>query len=204
MSMGRRRVWVVWSVFLVLLAGMIAHEITNIFEPKSHSHTGRVHMFSFHEPDLSRIEIVYKGRLAMLRRDATGAWSHDHDQHRHDHRDHSHGKTSAEIAERIASTVHMFADRQVNPEQSLDQYGLMMPQAMITFYGHEDGKVDATQPLAVLYVGNLLPDQYTYYTMRDGDQQISLLPRYYIALLLAAVFGKDQVPTPLPVRESSN
>ncbi len=40
--------------------------------------------------------------------------------------------------------------------------------------------------------------------MRDGDQQLSLVPRYYIVLLLALVFGKDQVPTPLPVHKKSS
>ena len=93
----------------------------------------------------------------------------------------------------------MLADRRVQPEQSLDHYGLSNPPTMIAFYGRQGA--DASQPLAVLYIGNLLPTQYAYYAMRPGDRELSLIPRYYIALLLALAFGEDQAPTPLPVQD---
>ncbi len=202
---GRRRLWMVWLLLMILLAGIIAHEASDVFAPQPPSRLGRVPMFSFREPELGRIEVVYSGRSAVLSRNPAGEWSHRHEDHSrrqnhnhgHDH-DHRHAQPSAPTGEQIAFVASIHADRRVNPEQSLDQYGLKTPQAMIAFYGRKGAEVDATRPLAVLYVGDLLPTQYEYYTMRDGDEQLSLVPRYYIALLLALVFGEAQAPTPLP------
>ena len=109
---------------------------------------------------------------------------------------------SAQIAEQLALTARMLADRRVRPEQSLDEYGLANPQTMIVFYGRTKNGVDYSRPLDVLYVGDLLPGEYTYYAMRDGNQELYLIPRYYIALLLALMFGEDQAPTPLPPRQN--
>lgn len=205
---GRRRVWVVWLLFLALLAGIVIHETRHHFEPKVRSDTGRVPMFSFREAELSRIEAVYEGRSAALSRNAAGEWTTHHAGHRHDrpdndaqHHDHSNREASTAIAEQVAVVAGMLADRQVHPEQSLDQYGLRPPRTMIAFYGRKGDEVDTAQPLSVLYVGDLLPTQYEYYTMRDGDEQLSLVPRYYIVLLLALVFEEDQVPTLLPVHD---
>jgi hypothetical protein len=103
------------------------------------------------------------------------------------------------MAERIDLMARMLADRRVKPAQSLDHYGLSNPQTMIAFYGRQGAA--AAQTLAVLYIGDLLPTRYAYYAMRPGDRELSLIPRYYIALLLALAFGEDQAPTPLPVSE---
>jgi hypothetical protein len=210
----RRRLYIVWLLFAVLLAGMLVHEVTSIFEPAPLPRTGRLPMFAFHEPELSRVEVRHQGSATALMRDATGAWFHHGASHGHHHRhgggqgDHDHATTntlhaanpmpsSTAIAERIELMARMLADRRIKPEQSLDHYGLTNPQTMIAFYGRNEP--DASQPLAVLYVGDLLPTQYAYYTMRPGDRELSLIPRYYIALLLALAFGEDQAPAPLPL-----
>lgn len=211
----RRRLYLVWLLLAVLCAGIIVHEVTDIFKPAPPQRTGRQPMFAFHERELGRVEILHQGHAAALMRDATGAWFHhgaSHD-HRHEHGsgpgEHHHASTqtphavdpipSTAIAERIELTARMLADRRVPPKQSLDQYGLSNPQTMIAFYGRQGA--DASQPLAVLYVGDLLPTQYAYYTMRLGDRELSLVPRYYVALLLVLAFGEDQAPAPLPVPE---
>jgi hypothetical protein len=212
----RRRLSIVWLLFAILLAVVMVHEVTDIFEPAPPPHTGRLPMFAFHEPELSRVEVRHQGNATALMRDATGAWFHhsaSHDHHHYHgggHGDHEHANaynpqaaapipSSTAIAERIELMARMLADRRVKPEQSLDHYGLTNPQTIIAFYGRKDA--DAAQPLAVLYVGDLLPTQYAYYTMRPGDRELSLIPRYYIALLLALAFGEDQAPTPLPLPE---
>jgi hypothetical protein len=211
----RRRLYIVWLVLAILLAGIIVHEVTGIFEPAPPTRTGRLPMFAFREPELGRVQVIHRGRVAALMRDAAGIWFHHGASHGHRHEHHGHGEhpheeanaphaagpipTSAAMAERIDLMARMLADRRVKPAQSLDHYGLSNPQTMIAFYGRQGAA--AAQPLAVLYIGDLLPTRYAYYAMRPGDRELSLIPRYYIALLLALAFGEDQAPTPLPVSE---
>lgn len=210
---ARRRLYIVWLVFVVLLAGIMAHEFTDFFQSAPPPLTGRLPIFAFHESDLSRVDILHQGKITALMRDATGTWFHhgaSHDHH-HDHGrgDHRHDDTttlhpdqlvpsSTVIAERISLIAGMLVDRRIKPEQSLDHYGLANPPTLIAFYGRH--REAGSQPLAKLYVGDLLPTQYAYYTMQPGDQELSLIPRYYIALLLALAFGEDQAPTPLLVQ----
>jgi hypothetical protein len=198
-----------------LLAGIIVHEVTDIFESAPPPPTGRLPMFAFREPELGRVQVIHQGRVAALMRDAIGVWfhhgaSHGH-QHTHsEHGEHPHGAadalhgadaipSSTLITERLSLIARMLADRRVKPAQHLDHYGLSNPQTMIAFYGRQ--AANASKPLAVLYIGDLLPTQYAYYAMRPGDRELSLIPRYYIALLLALAFGDDQAPTPMPVSE---
>ncbi|MHC4107764.1 MAG: hypothetical protein ACYSTY_06750 [Planctomycetota bacterium] len=168
-------------------------------------------MFRFGEPDLGAVNVIHEGRFAALMRDANGAWfqhdaSHRHggeggaapapaDQHVAD------PERSAEITERMALTARMIADRRVQPERSLDAYGLVNPKTMIAFYGRAEDGADYARPLDVLYVGDLVPTEYAYYSMLGGDPELSLIPRFYVALLLGLVYGEDQAPTPLPLRE---
>ena len=185
---ARRRLYIVWLVLAVLLAGVILHEATGLFDPAPPPRTGRLPMFAFREPDLGRVQIIHQGRIATLMRDAAGTWLH--------RGAHTSPPSAAAIAERISLIAHMLADRRVTPAQRLDQYGLDNPPTMIAFY--ERQAAQASKPLASLYIGDLLPTQYAYYAMRSGDHELSLIPRYYIALLLALAFGEDQTPMPLP------
>jgi len=205
----RRRLYIVWLLLAILLAGIIVNEVTNIFAPAPPPPTGRLPMFAFREPELGRMQVVHQGRVTALRRDAAGVWFHPGANHGNDHHADANAlhaadpmPPSAAIAERIALLTRMLADRRVKPEQSLDHYGLSNPQTMIAFYSRQDA--DASQPLVVLYIGDLLPTQYAYYAMRPGDRELSLIPRYYIAMLLALAFGEDQAPTPLPVQEGKS
>jgi hypothetical protein len=172
-------------------------------------------MFDFGEPDLAQVEILYQGQSATLMRDPDGQWF----QHQggHQHTGAAEGETAAApgdvhvaeptraaaIAQQLAVTARMRADRRVELEQALDAYGLLDPQAMIAFYGRNGDRTNYARPLDVLYVGDLLPSDYAYYAMRDGDDQLSLIPRYQIALLLALAFGENRAPTPLPVLQGS-
>ena len=215
----RRRLVIIWVVLGVLLAGIVVHEATDIFNPKPSPRTTNIPMFQFSEPELGRVDVMYKGRSATLMRNAAGDWFAHHESHSHVH---SHGETAAghaesklahphaadqhqaaEIAQRLALMGRMRADRRVRPEQGLEHYGLDNPQAIIAFYGRQGKEIDASQPLEVLYVGDLLPTQYAYYAMRAGDAELSLIPRYYIALLLASVFGEEQAPAPLPPQDGT-
>ena len=81
---------------------------------------------------------------------------------------------------------------------NLDAYGLQNPEIIFPFYPHETDKPDSLEPLETLYVGNMLPSRYTYYTLLDGDTELFLVPRYFVTMVLALAFGEDQIPTPLP------
>jgi hypothetical protein len=215
----RRRLVVIWVVLGGLLAGIIVHEATDIFDSKLPPRTDSLPMFQFGEPELTRVDVMYKGQPATLMRNAAGDWFPHHGSHRHNH---SHGETATgraesqlahphaadrqqatEIAQRLALMSRMCADRRVRPEQDLKHYGLDNPQAIIAFYGRQGKEIDASQLLDVLSVGDLLPTQYAYYAMRAGDTELSLIPRYYIALLLASVFGAEHAPAPLPAQDGT-
>ena len=76
--------------------------------------------------------------------------------------------------------------------------GLDNPATSLIFYPTQEEEKNFGKPLAILYVGDMLPSQYTYYTKKDGDNDVYLVPRYFIAMLLATAFGPDEVPSMRP------
>ncbi len=203
----RVRLIVVWSLLLVLVGTVVAMEKTTFFDSEPPAPTGRFPIFSFAEPELGAVEVMYQGQFVSLMRDDQGRWFQHDASHSHSGGDIAPAGTDQhmsvpeqanKIAKQIALTASLLVDRKIKPEQDMAAYGLTNPQAMIAFYGLGADGVDYAQPLDLLYVGDLLPTNYTYYTMRDGDPEISLIPRYYIALLLALVFGEENAPTPMP------
>ena len=93
----------------------------------------------------------------------------------------------------------MIVERRVKAERGLVSYGLEIPQIMIAFYGKAAGD-DVPSRLDVLYIGDLLPTEYTYYAKREGEGDLVLIPRHFVALLLALMYGADQAPSALPPR----
>ena len=86
---------------------------------------------------------------------------------------------------------------------SLERFGLENPPIILSFYSltfspRETNEPSSLLPLATLYAGDMLPSKYTYYTKKGGDPYIYLIPRYFIAMLLALAFGEDQAPSPMP------
>ena len=139
--------------------------------------------------------------------DAEGS-VHDHgpDGHWHDAEGHAHDpgdlKTAttdaAEIGEQFEISARMLADRALEPDRPLAEYGLEVPDIVFTFRDRLNG-----DPLAVLRVGDLLVTGYAYYTMLERRPgRLLLIPRYQINLLLALAFG-DQAPSLVPVREDT-
>ena len=68
----------------------------------------------------------------------------------------------------------------------------------ITFFPRASEGSAASAPLGDWRIGDLAPDKYTFYTLRGRRDDIDLVPRYYVALLLAELFGAEDAPTPLP------
>lgn len=199
------RLVVVWVLFAVLLAGIVALEGARWLNPPAPTADARPALFTFTEPELGAVEFLYRGQQASLMRDAAGQWFRHDGSHAHSRGDAVPGEVhradagaAGEIADALAVSVRMRADRYMQPDRSLSEYGLENPQALVAFYGRKGTAADFARPLAVLYVGDLLTTEFSYYTLLDGAQQIALLPRYQVSLLLALAFGKETVPTPVP------
>ena len=206
---ARSRLLTIWLVLAALVVAIVVADRTRIFDSEPVSLAGTLSVFQFTEADLGSVEVLYKGQFASLMRDPNGQWF-QHDT------SHSHGATAAAgadavaedthsadpalaaaIAKQVALTAGMNADRRLAPDRDLDSYGLADPQIMIVFYGRAVGDAVPSR-LDMLYVGDLLPTEYTYYAKRESEDELVLIPRYYIALLLELMYGKGQAPTPRP------
>ena len=206
------RVIAAWSLFAVLATVIVALEggaLTPHVDEHAKRSGARERVFHFSEPDLGALEVVFEGQRMTLMRDDEGHWFKHDASHRHDSgtraatdRHQSNAQQATEIKKQLQVSARMLADRRVKAQQALAEYGLEKPSAIFTFYPRKGDAADFAQPLALLYVGDLLPTQYAYYSLLDGDQDITVLPRYQVALLLALAFGSDVAPTPLP--EGSN
>lgn len=152
-----------------------------------------------------------------------GEHSHS-DEGLHEH-DHVELDRSLEIQKQLAVTVRMIGDRKLKVSQmksfsdsvvciedpihahvtnnrddcvSLAALGLENPSIVIAFYPREKGGKNSSSPLETLYVGDMLPSEYTYYTRKGSESDIYLVPRYFIAMLLTVMFGPEQAPSIRP------
>lgn len=215
MSGGARRprLLAIWLVLLALVGAIVIADRTRIFDSEPPPRTAGTAVFQFTEADLGSVEVLYKGRFAALMRDPDGQWFQHDASHSHSgaaagadsQASETHGADPARaavIAKQVSVTARMIADRRVKPDRGLDSYGLENPQTMIAFYGKAVGD-DVPGRLDVLYVGDLLPTQYNYYAKREGEGDLLLIPRHFVALLLALMYGADQAPTALPPRRDA-
>lgn len=195
-------------LFIGLGTAVGVHEWTDLFRPPPPEKTGSWPMFTFAESDLGAVELIYKGEIVTAMRGPDGTWflhdgSHSHsggenpdpNTDRHD----ADPELSAMIAKQLDITARMIADTRIVPEGDLSAYGLANPAAIFIFYGRADGDPDYSRPLAVMHVGSLLPTEFTYYTLLEGDLEMSLIPRYQVSLLLAMAFGPEAAPSPSPL-----
>ena len=210
----RRRLILIWAVFAGLLAVILATEFdiggggdaaTPGLQVDGHGHgAGGRRMFVFGEGEVGAIDVLYWGRAGSLLRNSEGRWF----QHRAGHR-HGIGATTPRpgelhratpeaeirIAKQVAITAAMTADRRIRPRRGLADYGLDKPAMVILFHGREDNEIGYKAPLAVLYVGDPDPTEFAYYARREGDEEISLIPRFQISLLVALTHGAGAAPT---------
>lgn len=217
-----RRQILVWGLFAVLATFIAVIEGGALFAEKVATKTGRERVFAFAETDLGAVEILYQGRRATLMRDSNGEWfkhggSHAHSGNKIGNNDRakatsnepsvdthiSQPEEAEAIRAQLVVSARMLADRRISAKRALKEYGLETPSTMFAFYPRKGQQADFSRPLSVLYVGDLLTTDYAYYTLVDGDSQITLLPRYQVALLLAAAFGADAVPSITPPDSAS-
>lgn len=219
-----RRTVLVWVLLIVAVAALVQMDRVPTEQYDAHDHgseeldelpEGRFRVFAFGERQIGSVTVAWKGRHVDFARDPNGRWaqvghshdeSHDADGHRHDATGHvhEHGEQAAatpdaaQITEQFEISAKMLADRALQPDRPLTEYGLEEPDILLTFRDRLNG-----DPLAVLRVGDLLVTGYAYYTMLERRPgRLLLIPRYQINLLLALAFG-DQAPSLVPVREDA-
>ena len=213
-----RRTVVVWLALLVLVIALIQINDMPVEVDDGHGHgssalddlpEGRFPVFAFSEAEIGSVTIVWKGRHVDFERGRNGGWEvgshaaeHSHGPTGHSH-DHGHMPSPqvppGDIAEQFAISARMLADRSIQPERALSEYGLEEPEIAFTFRDRLN-----RDPLAVMQVGDLLVNGYSYYAVLErGPSRILLIPRYQINLLLALAFG-DEAPPPLPILEDES
>ncbi len=207
-----RRTFLVWVLLLVAVVALVQTERTPPDPHDAHDHgpeglddlpEGRFPVFAFGEPEIGSVTVAWKSQHVDFERDPDGRWvqaSHAHD-HGADGHTHHHGGAgsespdAAQIAEQFEITARMLADRAINPDRPMVEYGLETPDILLTFRDRLNG-----DPLAILRVGDLLVTGYAYYTVLERrPNRILLIPRYQINLLLALAFG-DEAPSLVPER----
>lgn len=212
MTARRKRLIAIWTAFFALLAAIVILETRGPHD--RHGHGAGDHadlaMFRFTEGELGGLDAFFQGKVASLLRDPDGRWFHHGSSHRHGAEGTApagevHKATQADearIAEQIRVTSRMKADRRVSPAKGLDAYGLANPPMIFMFHGRAGDEVDYSKPLSVLHVGDLEPTEYAFYARRQGDEEISLIPRFQVSLLLTLTHGADAAPTlePKPAR----
>lgn len=198
---------VVWAALALLVVVAIVLDEHGGNHADEHG-GGTEQVFAFTESDLGAVEVVFGGRSASLVRDDGGQWFVHTGSHRHGTATASDGavaephrvepERARAIGEQLTVTARMAADRTIEPGGDLERFGLRTPRTMFAFYRRTADGVDYGKPIDVLYVGDLLPSEFAYYTMKDGDPRVWLVPRYHIALLLQVMVGADLAPTVAP------
>ncbi len=214
MSCRRRRLILTWAVFAGLLAVILATEFdigggdgatAPDMRGDGHRHgAGERRMFTFGEAEVEGVDVLYRGRAASLMRNSEGRWFQHDAVHHHSigataprpgERHRATAEAEARIAKQVAITTAMKADRRILPKQGLADYGLEKPAMVVLFHGREVNKIGYRAPLAVLYVGDPDPTEYAYYARCEGDEEISLIPRFQISLLVTLTHGAGAAPT---------
>ena len=101
---------------------------------------------------------------------------------------------AAKLAESIDFLARMIFDRRIQPTQTLKEYGLENPAALILFYGLSKDGGTATVPITSLYVGDTITTGFAYYAQMPGERDITLIPLYQVDTLVQAAFGIDPHP----------
>jgi hypothetical protein len=213
MTRARRRLVGVWLILAILTAAVwLQQRADRVASPPAERELGSGHaLFDFTEAQLSRIEVLYGELYAVFLRDKAGAWLLHDGAHHHTAADSNSAAPHDHVADpdatkalirQIELATQMRADQRLTPDQPLAAYGLSKPQAVILFLGRAEGG-KAEPLLAELLVGDLTPSKFSYYTQRSGSPALWLVPRYRIALLLAAAFGQDRAPSLLPPTSSA-
>ena len=216
------RVISVWSAFVIALVAVVYLEWRDV-RSATQARTGQEPVFSFREPDLAQVDIVFQGKIATLLRSPNGQWLQHDTSHRHEPAsaggasasaagaspagggavaaagtDHPHqepdAKTAAELGKALDVLTRTFIDRKVTPTEAPKEYGLENPSVMIAFYAKgQDGK-PSPAPLTVLSVGKVLTTTFHYYTSLSNSQQMNIVPLYQINRLILLTFGVDLEP----------
>lgn len=206
----RRRsgLMVVWIALGVLVAAIIVLEGPDLMAPGPNQTVALAQLFSFTEPELGGIQVVYERQIATLMRGPDGLWFQHDDSHSHggiggaqapadaDDRHMPDPAQSAAIAERLAQATNMPAERLPLDDTTLQATGLARSETMIAFYSRGEEGADFSEPITVLRIGRQRPDATKLYARLDTEPDLALISQSDFASLLEIVFGEGKVPGP--------
>jgi hypothetical protein len=182
-----RRVAIVWTTLLVLVAAIVALEWRDRAATESESQQpARDPRLLLPVPlaQVGVVEVVHEGAVHRFERDATGAWFY-HGVHVKADATHSHRADPA-MAQRIETALQGFErarmERKLATGQGLEEYGLANPHMLILVYRPHE-----IAPLLQVAVGDVAPDTYSRYVMVVGTSSVVTIANYQIDNLLGLI-----------------
>lgn len=197
----RRRLWVIWSLFALLLAGIVLNEWRGeshqqhaaAVDEHGHAVGGPEMLLPMPIEDVRAIEIYHNGVLHRFERDAGNAWFY-HGTHKAADATHAHSidpLLTARIAKAFDGFGRTRRERELRLEQKGKDFGVSAPQMIILVYQ----RVDAA-PLAQYAVGDLAPDRLSRYVLRMGADEVVTIANYQIENLLGLLSAVALPPAP--------
>jgi hypothetical protein len=180
----RRGLVVIWLVLALLVAGVIALEVSDRLTAKPSDAGGPRLLVPVPVSELGAIEIADAGKLHRFERDGAGAWFY-HGVHSAAEAAHSHA-ADPEMATRIERVLAAFGRTRVERTFPLDKdggaYGVNTPETLILLY-----RPNQSQPFVQYAVGATAPDTVSRYVMVVGTSTVITIPSYMVDHLLSLV-----------------
>ena len=194
----RRGLVGIWLVLALLVAGVIALEVSDRLRAKPSDAEGPRLLVPVPVSDLGAIEIADAGRLHRFERDGAGTWFY-HGMHTAAEAAHSHA-ADPEMATRIERVLAAFGRTRVERTFPLEKdggaYGVNTPETLVLLY-----RPNQSQPFVQYAVGATAPDTVSRYVMVVGTPTVITIPSYMVDNLLSLVrstaTGSGQ-PAPQP------
>ena len=218
----RPRLVAVWSLLLLLIAGIVVGERTGWFANRpppddGHGHGAAGQLLPVPIDEVGAVEIATAGVIHRFERDAAGQWFY-HGVHSAEAASHKHQPDSAaaarieqalagfgrtRIERRLTLDVrpapsfsaagHSDAERALAIHPNVRDYGVKAPDTLILVYGR-----NANEPLARYAVGDRAPDRLSRYLHILGTQGVVTIADYHIDNLHKLVAEMSSRPEATP------
>jgi len=198
MSGMRRRTWVVWGLFALLLVALFT--VGRMDEDDDgHGHAGEGEdeqvdarwLLPVPADQLAAIEIVHEGALHRFERDAAGLWYY-HGVHAEADPQHGH-TTDPALAEKFETAIVGFSrarkERRIPLSEGAEDFGVRTPQIIVLAYAQ--GRPD---PLAQYAFGDRAPDTVSRYVLQMGEKEVVTIANFHMDNLVNLIQTAVSVP----------